>query len=100
MSEDIAEALHRIAALLQERINQTATMAARAEERMAHLEIPKPQLPDFAEMEAKHDAEALERRELAATQRAEDLAFRERLLSALERQNVLLSHVVERLTAG
>ena len=100
MSDDIAGGLQQIAGLLQARIDQTAAMAKRAEERMAGFELPKPDLPDFTRMEATHAAEARERRELAAAQRTEDLAFRERLLAALERQNDLLARVADRLAPG
>jgi hypothetical protein len=97
MADDIVAGLREIAALLQARIDQTADAAKQAEARMARFELPKPPVPDFAAAEAKHDAEARERRELAARHRDEDLAFRERLLGALDRQNTLLARLVDRL---
>ena len=96
MSDDVAGALREIVALLQARNEHTASMAQRAQEHMARFEVQKREMPDLAAMEAKQAAETRAYREHAARQREEDLAFRERLVSALERQNALLARLADR----
>ena len=94
MPEDLTPPLREIADLLRQRLEQTAALAQRGEERMAR--IPKPELPDFA---AVHAAEANARRaaeERGERRRAEDLAFRDRLLALIEQQNALLARLADR----
>jgi hypothetical protein len=98
MSDDVVVALREIAQLLRVRVDQTAEMSKRADERLAKLPDPRANIPDFEAMTAKHDAEEAEHREEAAHRRAEDVEFRERLLGAIERQNELLGRLIERST--
>jgi len=97
MSDEVVAGLREIAALLQARNEQTAELSRRAEERLARFEMPKTEVPDFTAMDAKHAAEAQERRELMARQREEDLACPERVLTARVRQNPRLARVADRL---
>ena len=97
MSEDIATGLREIADLLRQRVEQTAEMSKRAEERMAQIRMPTHEPPDFAAMGAKHEAAERARQEVASQRHADEQAFRERLLAALERQNELLARLVERV---
>ena len=55
-------------------------------------------LPDLAALEAKHEAEAATRRDEAMQRRAEDVAFRERLLGAIEDQNTLIRALLDHVT--
>ena len=97
MSDDIAAGMREIADLLRQRVEQTAEMSKRAEERMAQVRIPTPELPDFAVIEAKQESADRARQEVAAQRHADEQAFRERLLAVLERQNELLARLVERV---
>jgi hypothetical protein len=99
MTDDVTAALHEIAQLLRERVEQTADMAKRAEERLARMPDPRGFAPrDFSALEAKHEADATLRREEAAQRRGEDVAFRERLLGAIEDQNSLIRALLDRVT--
>ncbi len=96
MADELSRALQEITGLLRQRIAQSAEASERAQERLARFPIPPAFTPpDFTAMEAKHDADAKVRREEAARQRAEDLAFRERLLEALALHNQLLARLVD-----
>ena len=97
MSDDIAAGLREIAELLRQRVEQTAEMSKRTEERMVQIRVPTPEPPDFAAMEAKHEAADRARQEAAAQRHADEQAFRERLLAVLERQNELLARLVQRV---
>jgi hypothetical protein len=95
MSDDVAAGLQEIAELLRQRVEQTAEISRRSEERMAQIRIPipVPEPIDFAAIEAKQD-------QVAAQRHADAQAFRERLLVTLERQNELLSRLVQRVERG
>ena len=97
-TDNVDAVLKEIAHLLRQRVEQSADMAKRAEERLAHMPVPRPAMPDFAALTAKHEAEAAARREELGQHRAEDLAFRERLLKAIEDQNALLRMLLERVS--
>jgi hypothetical protein len=97
MPDEITNALHEIAQLLRQRVEQTADMAKRSEERLAGVRRRELTVPDFAAIESKHEAEAAVQREESAQRRAEDVAFRERLVKAIEDQNALLREIVDRV---
>lgn len=97
MPDDVTNALNEIAQLLRQRVEQTADMAKRSEERLAGLRRRERTVPDFAAIESKHETEAAAQREQSAQRRAEDVAFRERLLKAIEDQNALLRAIVDRV---
>jgi hypothetical protein len=96
MPDDVTNALHEIAELLRQRVEQTADMAKRSEERFAGIRRRERTVPDFAAIESKHETEAAAHREESAQRRAEDIEFRERLLKAIEDQNILLRAIVDR----
>ena len=98
MAEDLSGPLREIADLLRQRVEQTAAMTRLAEERMAKFPpVTPPELPDFAKMEAVQEAASRAREEKTDRRREEDVAFRERLLAALEQQNALLARLVDRV---
>jgi hypothetical protein len=97
MPDDVTSALHEIAQMLRQRVEQSADMAKRSEERFAGIRRRELTVPDFAAMESRHEAEAAAQREETAQRRAEDLAFRERLLKAIEDQNALFRVLIDRL---
>lgn len=97
MADDINASLSEIAQLLRQRVEQSADMAKRAQERFERIPVVRERaIPDFAAIEAKHEAAATIHREEAAKLRAEDVAFRERLLKAIEDQNELLRDLIAR----
>ena len=96
MSDDVTDALREIAALLRQRVEQQAEMAQRAQEHMAKYQPPTFELPDLAKAHEREAAAAREAWDRAERQRREDVAFRERLLAVLERQNELLERLVDR----
>jgi hypothetical protein len=99
VTDDVIAVLREIAQLLRQRIDQTTEMAKRAEERFARMPDSRAFVrPDFAALEAKHEAQATAHREEAAQRRAEDVAFRERALAALEDQNALIRQLLDRAT--
>ena len=97
MPDEVTNALHEIAQLLRQRVEQTADMAKRSEERFAGIRRREVTAPDFAAIESKHETEAAAQREESAQRRAEDVAFRERLLKAIEDQNALLRAIIDRV---
>lgn len=97
MPDDVTNALHEIAQLLRQRVEQTADMAKRSEERFAGIRRRELTVPDFAAIESEHKTQAAAQREESAQQRAEDVAFRERLLKAIEDQNTLLRAISDRV---
>ena len=96
MPDDVTNALHEIAQLLRQRVEQTADMAKRSEDRFAGIRRRELTVPDFAAIESKHETEAAAQREESAQRRTEDVAFRERLLKAIEYQNALLRAIIDR----
>ena len=100
MTEDVSTALREIADLLRQRVEQTADMAKRSEERFVGFRTRRDSMPDFAAIESKHEAMAAAHREEAARERADDIAFRERLLKAIEEQNSLLRGLLERVASA
>ena len=97
MPDDVTNALHEIAQLLRQRVDQAADMAKRSEERFAGIRRRELTVPDFAAIESKHEADAAAQREESTQRRAEDVAFRERLLKAIEDQNTLLRAIIDRV---
>ncbi len=97
MPDDVTNALHEIAQLLRQRVEQTAEVTKRSEERFAGIRRRELTVPDFAAIESKHETEAAAQREESAQRRAEDVAFRERVLKAIEDQNALLRTIIDRV---
>jgi hypothetical protein len=101
MTDDVSAALHEIAQLLRQRVEQNADAAKRADERLAHIRPPREfTMPDFAALESKREAAAAAHREETARQRAEDVAFRERFLKTIEDQNALLRALLDRVASN
>ena len=90
MARETAEILEDIATQLRQYVERTGEMAKRTEERFLTRVAP----PMF---DIKRDIEETQQKHAAAAEkhRAEERAFRERLLSLLERHNEMLARVLE-----
>jgi hypothetical protein len=99
MADETAVALREMTELLRQHVDRTAEFSKRAQERIAQHTSPESSLrPELAAMQEKHERMAKENREEAEKRRAEDLDFRAKLLSALDRHNELLERLAARVT--
>jgi hypothetical protein len=93
--EDVVTVLREIADLLRHRIEQASDFTKQAAERLARApDLRQAKIPDFASIEAKHQEAAAARHDEDVRRRAEDIEFRERLLTAIERQNELIAQLI------
>jgi hypothetical protein len=116
MSDDTADAIREVTALLRERIGQSERMLALQGEYTANVraqrehaaglmerfrnEQPKIELPELPEYDAAQQRQKLDEIVLQGErERAEQRAFRERLLSEMARHTELLERIATRIEA-
>ena len=100
MTDEVVVALNGIAKLLQRRVEQTDEATARSAEHLAAIQSRSPAAaPDFMKRMQESSERSLRGMEQVETMRAEERAFQERVLRAIERQNDLIEQVLAHLKA-
>jgi hypothetical protein len=95
MTEEMGVVLNQISDLLKRMLDRQDEMRRHFEE-SKHIIRPV-ERPDFKAMREESESRMEEGRKRAARNREEDVQFRERLLSELERHNRLLETLIERI---
>ena len=100
MTDEVVVALNGIAKWLQRRVEQTDEATARGADHLAAIQgRSSVAAPEFMKRMQESSERSLRGMEQVETMRAEERAFQERVVHALERQNTLIEQVLAHLKA-
>jgi ABC-type transporter Mla subunit MlaD len=95
MPDEVVDALKEIAALLRRRVEQTDEAVKRAEVQFAAIKANNPDMADTVKQMKENVAQARRSYGDIDKARAEEKAFRDRLLATLDQLNVSLAQAIK-----